>query len=80
MTEMPKLQGSYNAWYFQAEPGDRVIYHIGTHAGGNICREFMDAADAGLVILMRKRVDDTHMFQYIAQKSKLNKFRADQNQ
>lgn len=70
MREAEKLQASFKSWHSEAKPGDRVVYHIGPHAGGAICREFMDASDAGLVILMRKRAENPHHFYYIAQKAK----------
>lgn len=57
-------------WVRDAEPGDSMIYCIGTHARGDVSREAMDLCDAGLVALVRKRVPDTHTFEYIAQRTK----------
>lgn len=57
-------------WVDFAEPGESMTYHVGTHAGGDICREAMDLCEAGLVSLVRKRRPNTSMFEYIAQRTK----------
>lgn len=51
-------------WCRAAEPGDRFVYHVGAHAGGE-CRAAMHLYESGLVLLVRKRQGKS-MFEYIA--------------
>lgn len=66
MAELRKLTGPFDAWARDAMPGSKIIYHTGEYAGGPVCRQAMDASDAGLVLLVRKRADKTKTFHYIA--------------
>jgi hypothetical protein len=60
-------------WADEAEAGDSMIYHVGSHAYGEICREAMDMYEAGLISLVRQRQDKTSVFNYIAQRTKMQR-------
>jgi len=66
MSELKTLTGPFDVWARDAVRGSRVIYHTGEYAGGPVCRQAMDACDAGLVLLVRKRADKPKQFHYIA--------------
>lgn len=68
MADIPTLIGPIDLWAAGAVPGGRVIYHVGPHAGGDVCRQAMALCDAGIVTLVRKRADKPHEFHYIAEK------------
>lgn len=72
MTELRELTGSFDLWARDAMPGSKIIYHTGEYAGGLVCRQAMDASDAGLVLLVRKRADKPKQFHYIAVRAKNN--------
>jgi hypothetical protein len=57
-------------WVDTAEHGDSLVYHVGTFASGDICREAMDLYEAGLISPVRKRQPGTSTFEYIAQRTK----------
>lgn len=59
-------------WVRSAQPGDKVAYHVGRNASGDVCRCAMDMADAGLVALVQRRVSPhgAPMFQYEAQRTR----------
>jgi hypothetical protein len=69
MTKPSKL----SLWVDTAEAGESMVYHVGTHAYGDICREAMDLHEAGLIALVRKRRPDTSTFEYIAQRTKMRR-------
>jgi len=69
MAELRELTGPFDLWARDAMPGSRIIYHTGEYAGGQVCRQAMDACDAGLVLLVRKRADKPKQFHYIAVRS-----------
>ena len=57
-------------WCRTAEQGERLVYHVGTYAGGKECAAAMDLYEAGLVLLIRKRSPKTTtMFEYIAHRT-----------
>ena len=57
-------------WSKTAEQGDRMVYHVGGHAGGDECRAAMDLCEAGLVLLIQKRSPKLRsMFEYIAHRT-----------
>lgn len=58
----------FDRWAKNAAPGDAVVYHVGNHASGTICRYAMDLSEAGLVSLVQRRTDQ--VFQYEAQRTK----------
>jgi hypothetical protein len=60
-------------WVDFAERGERMVYHVGSYAHGDICREAMDLYEAGLISLVRKRGDQPGVFQYIAQRTKMER-------
>jgi len=60
-------------WADFAERGEQMVYHTGTHAYGDVCREAMDLYEAGLISLVRKRTDKDGMFNYIAQRTKMER-------
>ena len=66
MAELRALTGPFDLWARDAVPGSKIIYHTGQYAAGTACRQAMDAADAGLVLLVRKRADKPTQFHYIA--------------
>jgi hypothetical protein len=66
MSELRELTGPFDLWARDAMPGSRIIYHTGEYARGPVCRQAMDACDAGLVLLVRKRADKPNQFHYIA--------------
>jgi hypothetical protein len=72
MAELRALTGPFDAWARSAMPGSKIIYHTGQYAAGTACRQAMDAADAGLVLLVRKRADKPKHFHYIAVRAKNN--------
>ena len=72
MAEIRELTGPFDLWARDAVPGAKIIYHTGEYAGGPVCRQAMDAADAGLVLLVRKRADKSEQFYYIAVRAKNN--------
>lgn len=58
-------------WVEKAEPNDMFVYHVGSSAGGDVCREAMDLYEKGLVSLVRKRAETRIKgFYYIAQRTK----------
>ena len=59
-------------WVDFAERGEQMVYHTGTHAYGDICREAMDLYEAGLISLVRERGKDGE-FSYIAQRTKMER-------
>jgi len=65
-----KAPSNLKLWVDIAEHGDKVVYHVGTHAGGDICREAYDLYEAGMISLVRQRKDKTSTFEYIAQRTK----------
>lgn len=67
---MIKKQSAISAWVDLAEPGSSLVYHVGSYAHGDVCREAMDLYEAGLISLVRKRSDKPGMFEYIAQRTK----------
>lgn len=69
MAELRELTGPFDLWARDAMPGSRVIYHTGEYARGPVCRQAMDAADAGLVLLVQKRAEKPKQFHYIAVRS-----------
>ena len=69
MAELRNLTGAFNLWARDAMPGSKIIYHTGEYAGGRACRQAMDAADAGLVLLVRRRAGKPGQFHYIAVRS-----------
>ena len=62
--------GDLRAWAADAAPGDMVTYHLGTYAQGNICREAMALSEGGIVALVRRRKQGSHVFEYMAQRTK----------
>jgi hypothetical protein len=60
-------------WVGSADRGERYVYHVGTSAGGDICREAMLAYERGFVLLLRKRKDRGPMFYYIAHRTEKKK-------
>lgn len=62
--------GELRAWAADAAPGDMAIYHVGTYAQGDVCREAMGLSEGGMVALVRKRKEGSHMFYYMAQRTK----------
>lgn len=60
----------FTKWLESADRGERYVYHVGTSAGGDICRKAMDLYEGGFVLLMRQRVKAQEpMFYYIAQRT-----------
>lgn len=52
-----------------AGKGDRLIYHVGQHCGGPHRRDAKEASDAGLCLLVMKRLSvDDGLFAYMAVK------------
>jgi hypothetical protein len=72
MAELRELTGPFDLWARDAVPGSKIIYHTGEYASGPVCMQAMDAADAGLVLLVRKRADKPEQFYYIAVRAKNN--------
>ena len=70
MSELRKLIGPFDLWARDAVPGSKIVYHIGEYACGPVCRQAMDAADAGLVLLVRERAYKPNQFHYIAVRAK----------
>lgn len=66
---MDQPRGSFAAAIAAAEPGDRIVYHVGQHCGGAHRQEARDAYEAGLVLLTSRRSIDG-MFEYIAVRTK----------
>ena len=61
---------SLRDWVKVAEPGASMVYHVGVHAAGDICREAMQLYDAGLVSPVRRRWPvNPSAFEYIAQRT-----------
>ena len=62
----------FDRWARDAEPGDVVVYYTGNHAHGDMCRAAMALEGAGLVCLVRRRVDTegSRRFQFEAQRTK----------
>ena len=58
----------FERWTAKAKPGDAVAYHHGVYASGKVCRYAADMSDAGLVALVRRRVESG--FQFEAQRTK----------
>lgn len=67
---MEKPKGAFPAALAEAEPGDRIVYHVGQHCGGAHRQDARDAHEAGLVLLTTRRSIDG-MFEYIAVRTKL---------
>ena len=62
---------SLRDWVKVAEPGASMVYHVGVHAAGDICREAMQLYDAGLVSpVRRRRPINPAVFEYIAQRTR----------
>jgi|AACY02.16.fsa_nt_gi hypothetical protein len=59
----------------EADPGDRIVYHIGEHCGGAHRQDARNAYEAGLVLLTSRRSIDG-MFEYIAVRTKTQKVEA----
>jgi hypothetical protein len=57
-------------WAIDAAAGGVVVYHVGTYAQGDTCREAMALSEGGLVALVRKRRQGSHVFEYMAQRTK----------
>jgi hypothetical protein len=59
-------------WVKSARPGDKVAYHVGRTATGDVCHAAMALSDAGLVSLVQRRVSPhgAPMFQYEAQRTR----------
>jgi len=70
MTELRELTGPFDLWARDAVPGSKIIYHTGEYARGPVCRQAMDACDAGLVLLVRQRAEQLNVFNYIAVRAK----------
>lgn len=66
---MEKPKGSFSAELTAAEPGDRIVYHVGQHCGGAHRQDARNAYEAGLVLLTSRRSIDG-MFEYIAVRTK----------
>jgi hypothetical protein len=50
-------QGVFGHRLDEADKGDRIIYHVGKHNGGPHRKDAMIASDAGLCMLVLKRLD-----------------------
>ena len=49
-----------------AEPGARIVYHVGQHCGGMHRADASWAHEAGLVILVQRRSRTEGLFEYLA--------------
>ena len=67
ITDKPK--GALQAALLAAQPGDRIVYHIGPHCGGLHREDARGAYDAGLALLTTRRVN-AGMFEHIAIRTK----------
>ena len=65
-----KKPSTLSRWVDFAEPGESMVYHVATHAYGDVCREAYDLFEAGLISLVRKRRPGTSFFEYMAQRTK----------
>ena len=68
-----KKPSELTIWVDNADAGESMVYHVGTHAYGDICREAMELHEAGLIALVRKRRLGTSTFEYIAQRTKMRR-------
>jgi hypothetical protein len=66
---MEKPKGAFPAVLEAAEPGDRIVYHVGQHCGGAHRQDARNAYEAGLVLLTSRRSIDG-LFEYIAVRTK----------
>lgn len=66
---MEEPKGALNQRIADAEPGDRIVYHIGAHCGGAHREDARNAYEAGLVLLTSRRSVDG-MFEHIAIRTK----------
>ena len=68
-----KKPSELTLWVDSADAGESMVYHVGTHAYGDIGREAMDLHDAGLIAPVRRRQPGTNNFEYIAQRTKMRR-------
>lgn len=64
-------EGVFGYTLEDAAKGDRIVYHVGQHCGGPHRRDAKHASDAGLCMLVMKRLDKVDgVFAYLAVKVK----------
>ena len=62
-------QGMFFNLLFDAEKGDRIVYHVGQHCGGVHRRDAAEAGEANAVMLVTKRLSKVDgVFAYMAVK------------
>jgi hypothetical protein len=67
-------QGMFQQVLANAEPGDEIVYHVGSHAAGAHKRDALAAAKGGQCLLYQRRdVPTSGTFTYIARKPKAKK-------
>lgn len=54
----------------EAQPGDRIIYHVGINCMGEHRTDASAAYEAGLAILVQRRSKTPGLFEYMAVRSK----------
>ena len=59
-------------WINTAAAGDAIIYHVGPHTSGNLCRFAMRMSEEGYIALVQRRVlvNGVALFQFEAQRTK----------
>lgn len=65
-----EFEGVFGYTLEDAAKGDRIVYHVGQHCGGPHRKDARRASDAGLCMLVMKRLSaDDGVFAYLAVKS-----------
>jgi len=66
---MTVTEERFKQWLTSAQKGSQIVYHVGPHAYGDICRSAWNAHEAGLVCLTQRAImtsSGLRKFEYIA--------------